>query len=84
MGSVVGSVLGSVVGASAMEPDVMEQDCIALQEVQMVANEGVVLAGNAAVVDTEENPRQQTNPPVESKGEVPDLIYAIAIRPHQS
>ena len=57
----------------------------ALQEVQRVANEGVVLAGNTdVVVDTEEKPRQQTNTPVERDGEVRDLIYAIGIRPHQS
>lgn len=79
------STVGSKVKAVSLENNtpVREKEG-ALHEVQRVANEGVVLAGNAAVVDTEEKPRQQTNPPVESEGEVRDLIYAIGIRPHRS
>jgi len=79
------TVAGKVKAVSVENNTPVGEKESALQEVQRVANEGVVLAGNADVaVDTEEKPIQRTNPPVEREGEVRDLIYAIGIRPHQS
>ena len=62
-----------------------EKEEVALREVQRVANEGALLAGNTdTAVDTQGVSKQQTDRPITNEREVPDLIYAFGIRPHQS
>lgn len=62
-----------------------EKEEVALREVQRVANEGALLAGNTdTAVDTQGESKQQTDRPITNEREVRDLIHAIGIRPHQS